>query len=65
MDPAPEMEGIGSTVWRYLPPFREAGLEFGVDAEAREPVKEVRDGAAGGDVGGECGIERAWVVPIA
>ena len=53
------------SVGRDVPPLGERRFDLGVRVEARQSVEEVADGAPGGHVGRECGVERAGIVLVA
>ena len=64
-DAATQVERVGQSVGSDVPAFGEPRLDLGVRVEARESVEEIADGAAGGHVGRERGIERPRVVLVA
>ena len=64
-DAAAQVERVGQPVGRRLPARGERGDHLRVGGEAREPVEQVGDRAAGGHVGGEGRVERAGIVVVA
>ena len=56
-DAVPQVEGVGAAVRGNVPVRGQGGFESGVWGEAREAFEHVAHGAAGGNVGGQRGIE--------
>ena len=60
-----EVKGVSHPVSGNVPRARETGYHLRVGSEAHEAVEDVADGSAGGNIGGERGVERARVVCVA
>ena len=64
-DAATEMKGVCQAIRSDVPSLGEPWLDFGIWIEASEAVEQIADRSAGGDVGGQGGVERPRIVIIA
>ena len=59
------MEEIGAPVRGHVPSGGQRWPDLRVGAEASEAVEEIGYRATGGDIGGERGVERLWIIAVA